>query len=747
MPMTIPVRARREALRRGNGFERRAGAPAAHLHPAHRGAGVVPRRLLVERMRADDSARIVVLAAPPGYGKTNVMMQWAARQPLPVVWLTVDHADNDPHVLVGGIAAGLGCVDDHASASLNRLLTAIADRGPVLLVLDQLEVLGSDESTAVVTDLAARLPAGSRLAIGTRERPPLPMPMLQSRGEVLEVSRAELAMTRQEARLLLDKAGVALDESAVDAVVEHTEGWPVALHFAARAARLWPRRTSGFRFRGDDRLMGDYLRAEVLDGLDEATVTFLIRTSVLGRLGGPLCDAVLETRGSQARLEALESTTLPLIALDNHRGWYRYHHLLRDLLASDLARHEPALAATLHGRAARWFDAGRLPEPALKHAQAAGDPERAAKLVAAAGAAAYISGRADDVGRWVEWFPAGGVRVRFPNVAILGALAEASLGHPPAAERWTAFAEPGRLREASGRCAVAGWRSYLRAFTCRSGVPRMRTDARRAQRELSPWSPLLPGAILLEGLSFVLAGDSATADPILAHAHDVAVDVGAMPTAAFALAERALIAAAAEAGTEADDLAARAVAIVEQHGLVGCLEAAIVFAVSARRAIRAGDSATGRTQLEKAGRLRPLLTYAAPWTAHFQLELARGYLELGDAATARTILRELGDTLQQRPNLGNVAGEANEVRAALETIRDCTLEGTSLTVAELRLLPYLSTHLSFPEIGTNLNVSRHTVKTQAISIYRKLGVSSRSDAIRRAHQIGLLLERFTPSGG
>jgi LuxR family maltose regulon positive regulatory protein len=220
-----------------------------------------------------------------------------------------------------------------------------------------------------------------------------------------------------------------------------------------------------------------------------------------------------------------------------------------------------------------------------------------------------------------------------------------------------------------------------------------------------------------------------------------------MPTAAAALAERALLAAGEEDGTRADGFAARAVAIVEEHGLEGCLEAAIVFAVSARRAIRAGDAAAGRTQLEKAGRLRPLLTYAAPWTAHFQLELARGYLELADAAAARAILRELGDTLQQRPNLGTVAGEASEVRAALETIRDCTLGATSLTVAERRLLPYLSTHLSFPEIGANLNVSRHTVKTQAISIYRKLGVSSRSDAIRRAHQIGLLLERFTPTGG
>ncbi len=745
--MSTPAVARREASRHVNPFERRVGTRTAHLHPAHHGAGVVPRRTLVGRMLADDSARIVVLAAPPGYGKTNVLMQWAARQHLPVVWLTADRVDNDALVLLAGIGAGFGRLGGPAETTLTQLVTAIANRGPVLLVLDQLESVLSAESTAVITELAERLPPASRLAIGTRGRPPLPMPAMRSRGEVLEVGPADLAMTGQESRLLLDKAGVTLDEPAIDALVEHAEGWPVALHFAGRAARLWPRGASGFRFRGDERLMGDYLRAEVLGGLDEETVTFLTRTSVLDRMAGSLCDAVLESRGSQTTLEALESTSVPLIALDQHRGWYRYHRLLRDLLTSDFGRNEPALAATLHGRAARWFDSRRMPEPALSHAQAASDAVQAAKLVASAGASAYISGRCGDVSRWVGWFPAAGLSVHFPNVAILGALAEASLGHPPAAERWTAFAEPGRLREASGGCAVAGWRSYLRAFTCRRGVPRMRTDARRAQRELSPWSPFLPGAILLEGLSFVLAGDHATADPILAHAHDVAVDVGALPTAAVALAERALIAAGAEDGIEAEALAMRAAAIIEQHGLEDCLEAAIVFAVSARRAIQSGDAATGRTYLDRASHLRPLLTYAAPWTAQFQLELARAYLELADATTARAVLRELGDTLQQRPDLGTITTDANEVRAALETIRDCTLEATSLTVAELRLLPYLSTHLSFPEIGANLNVSRHTVKTQAISIYRKLGVSSRSDAIRRAHQIGLLLERFTHSGG
>jgi LuxR family maltose regulon positive regulatory protein len=450
---------------------------------------------------------------------------------------------------------------------------------------------------------------------------------------------------------------------------------------------------------------------------------------------------------------------VPLVPLDDRRGWYRCHPLLHDLLAADLRRREPEIRAQLNSRAAAWFEAHHVPERAVHHAQAAGDAGRAARLVAAAGASALVGGRLAEVGRWVEWFPAEGMSERYPNVAVLGALTEASLGRPPAAERWAALAEPGRVPEAAGRCAVAGWRPYLRAFTCRGGALRMRTDARRAQRELSPWSPMVPGAILLEGVSFLLEGDRAAADPILAHAHDVAIDVGARPAAAMALAERALIAIERGEWADADALAGRGVAVLD--GLEHSLEAAIVFTAVARSAIHAGDLTTAKALLARAAQVRSLLTYAAPWSAHFQLELARAHLELGDPAGARTVLRDLTDILRQRPDLGTVGEDAAQLRGALDAAREHVLGAASLTAAELRLLPFLATHLSFPEIGERLTVSRHTVKTQAISIYRKLGVSSRSDAISRAREVGLLpglpgavaasgrdaSSAFTPTGG
>jgi LuxR family maltose regulon positive regulatory protein len=714
-------------------------------HPPRLGS--IRRRRLVRQMLRNDAPQIVVLSAPPGYGKTTVLTQWSARQPLPVAWLTAGPSDCDPRVFLDGVATALDNIGrrlTHAivrpsrsvSAAVTQILGTVRDHGPLLLVVDQVDSLASEESAAIMGELAASLPVGSRLALATRGPLPIPMPLLRSRAAVLEVGPGELAMSRDEGRALLDTVGARLDDGTADEVIEHTEGWPVALYFAGLAARNRP--TAAFRFDGDDRLMADYLRSEVLAGLSPEAVSFLTRCSVLQQLSGPVCDAVLDAVGSHALLESLEGSNAPLVRVDQHRGWYRSHRLLHDLLAADLRRHDPELGAQLNSRAAAWFEAHHMAVEALHHAQAAGDAERSARLVAAAGAAAFTGGRITDVERWVQWFPAEGISERYPNVAVLGALTEASLGRPPAAERWAALAEPGRVPEAADRCAVAGWRPFVRAFTCRRGALRMRTDARRAQRELSPWSPLLPGAILLEATSFVLEGDRTAAEPILAHAHDVAADVGAMPAAAMAAAERALIAGERGDWSEAAALAARGVAILEQHGSEQWLEAAIVFAAAARGAIHARDLPAAKALLARATPVRPLLTYAAPWTAHFQLELARVHLELGDPVGARALLRDLGDILRQRPDLGTVATDAALLRGALDAVREHALGAASLTAAELRLLPFLATHLSFPEIGERLTVSRHTVKTQAISIYRKLGVSSRSEAISRAREVGLL---------
>jgi LuxR family maltose regulon positive regulatory protein len=285
---------------------------------------------------------------------------------------------------------------------------------------------------------------------------------------------------------------------------------------------------------------------------------------------------------------------------------------------------------------------------------------------------------------------------------------------------------------------MESWVLLQRAMLCRDGVERMRADARASMRGLDPGSQWRATALLLEGVSHLLEGDAERADPLLAHAVEVAGHAGAMPANSVALAERCLVAIQRGDWTDAAALAERAQRIVRTGHLDDYVPSALVYAVVARTALHRGEVARAQEHLARAARLRPLLTYALPQLAgQTLLELARCYLAMDDAAGARVVLREARDILQQRPRLGILAEQADELRARLDTIRAGTVGASSLTTAELRLLPLLSTHLSFREIGERLYLSPHTVKTQAMSVYRKFGVSSRSQAVLVAQRIGL----------
>ena len=203
------------------------------------------------------------------------------------------------------------------------------------------------------------------------------MPRLRAGGEIVEIGIDDLAMNNAEARSLLEQAGVELSDDDLRKVIERTEGWPVGLYLAALALRGGgSRQRAGIPFAGDDRLIAEYLRAEVLDHMTTDEVLFLTRTSVLDRMSGHLCDAVLEGTGSADALESLAHSNLLLVALDRQGEWYRYHHLFRDLLRAELARREPELIATLQIRASDWCEANGLRELAIDHAQAGSDASR-----------------------------------------------------------------------------------------------------------------------------------------------------------------------------------------------------------------------------------------------------------------------------------------------------------------------------------------------------------------------------------
>jgi LuxR family transcriptional regulator, maltose regulon positive regulatory protein len=612
--------------------------------------------------------------------------------------------------------------------------------GPVALVLDHLELLENQACLDVVAELAAQLPPGAQLLVASRARPPLPVALLRGQGRVVELGAEELAMDDQEARALLEGAGVGLDDTAVNDLFARTEGWPVGLYLAALAHKAGgPRGHPWAGFSGDDRFLADYLWSELLGQLPPERVAFLTRMAVLDRMSGPLCDAVLDTTGSSDVLAWLEESNLLLVPLDRQRRWYRYHHLFQELLRAELHRREPELVPALHGRAASWCEANGLPETAIDHAQAAGDPDRVARLVWQLALPAYGAGRADTTRRWFGWFEDQGLLGHYPPVAVLGAWLQALVGEPVAAERWADAAEQGPVAGTlPDGSPVLSYRALLRALLCRNGLDRMRADTQAALDELGPASQWRPTAVLLEGICYVLAGQADRADVVLAHAAEVATEAGALPAAAIALAERSVVAMHQQDWNQAATLAEQSQGVVRAGELGGYVASALAYAVAARVAVHEGDLPCAQEQLARATRLRPLLTYALPYLAVQTLvELGRVCLALDDVAGARVVLRQAREILRRRSDLGILPTQVDELWSKINTVRGGVVGVSSLTKAELRLLPLLSTHLTFAAIGERLYVSRHTVKSQAVSVYRKFGVSSRGQAVQRAQQLGL----------
>jgi LuxR family transcriptional regulator, maltose regulon positive regulatory protein len=264
----------------------------------------------------------------------------------------------------------------------------------------------------------------------------------------------------------------------------------------------------------------------------------------------------------------------------------------------------------------------------------------------------------------------------------------------------------------------------------------MRADADEAVRKLAEAGVVRPAAQALQGLACVLSGDLDGGDAFFEEAFRVGGNVGVPDALAAILAERALVAMARNQWSQAEVFAGQARAILRQVGM----EDALICAVQARVALHRGDVAAAGQELVTAQRARPRLTYAQSHLAvQARLELARVHLALGDIAAARTLTREIDDVIKHRPGLGTLVGEAQALRARLSKERTPSTRGaSSLTTAELRVLPLLATHLSFPEIGAELFLSPNTIKSQAVSLYRKLGVATRSQAVARSRELALL---------
>ncbi|MFW6091931.1 MAG: LuxR C-terminal-related transcriptional regulator [Actinomycetota bacterium] len=715
--------------------------------------GVVERSALLGRLLNARRARVVAIVAPSGYGKTTLMAQWRQRERRPVAWLSADRDDNDPATLLFHLAAALrsagmlaggtwpevGLGPDlparYGVAGLAGALDGVPPGG--VLLLDHAESIRSRVSNDIVAELARSLPAGMQLAVASRTGMRLPAATLRAQGALLEISASDLALDRAEAEALLDGMGVDAGAADLDELMRRTEGWPVGLYLAGLAAQSVPSRISVRQISGTDRYVADYLRHEMLDHFSGASVAFLTRTSVLERFNGPLCDAVLAGAGSGRAIERFEKSNLLIVPLDRDREWYRYHPLLRDVLRAELLRREPGIVPTLHVRAAEWFEESGMPEPAVAHAQAAGDADRVARIVGRAAHAMYARGRAGTVLGWLRWFEqqADGI-ARYPSIAALGALVHALTGDERGADRWAAFMSTG-VDAGTETVPVSG--RLVRAILARGGTGQIRADAEAVRRAYPADKEWLPAALTVEGFAHLWDGNDDAADVLLAQAVATGEWFPGLPAATLALGGRALIAISRGHWHAANQLVDQSLVAVRENGLHGYLTSALTYAVATRCAVRRGDAGTARRLLARAAAIRPLLAAATPGlSVQTLLEIARAHRELSDISEMRTVLLEASDILARRPDLGSLRRQYSEIKHRLDTTAPAVVGNCALSAAELRLLPWLARYLSFPEIGERLHLSRHTVKTQAMSIYRKLHASSRSEAVRHAIETGLL---------
>jgi len=721
--------------------------------------GTVARSSLVEQLAEVDTHRIVSVVAPPGYGKTTLLSQWAERSAETFAWVSVAESDNDPKVLLSYVAEALDAVEPIGE----RVFDALASPGssvpgsvvprlgsafssmssPVVLVLDDVHVLRNRECRAALSALADHVPEGSRLVLAGRAEPPLRIPRLRAEGRILEISPAQLSLTRDEAASLLAHAGVVLAEDEVTELHRRTEGWPVGLYLAALYLREGGLVAgAAVSFSGDDRFVSDYVESEFLARISWRQRIFLTRSAVLERMSGPLCEAVLSTPGSTETLADLTRSNMLLVPLDRRGEWYRYHHLFRDMLLAQLHRQEPGLMPVLRRRAARWCLRNGLPEEALEYSIAAGDVNTAARLVEQLGVATHRRGQFTTIERWFRWLEDRGGIEGHPMAAVLAGLFFALTGRPVEAERWAGVVDRWQHGDALPRDATyaGAYAAILRALMWRDGIEQALADADEAVRSCAAQSIVTPAPALYQGLARVLSGDLDGGDSSFEDAVSAGERAGAHETLAVTLSERSLVAMARSKWSRAEALAEQASTVLRRAGIDESYATPLVCAAQARTALHRGDAAAAREALVRAQRLRPLLTYAMPQLAvQARIELTRVHLALGDIAGARTLMQEIDELLRRRPGLGILAGEAQGLRLRLSEERGASTPGaSSLTAAELRLLPLLTTHMSFPEIAEELSLSHHTVKSQAYSLYRKLGASSRSQAVSRSRELMLL---------
>jgi LuxR family transcriptional regulator, maltose regulon positive regulatory protein len=570
----------------------------------------------------------------------------------------------------------------------------------------------------------------------------LPLARMRARGELAELRVAELQFTDEEAVALLNSSmGLQLTAEDVERLTERTEGWAAGLYLAGLSLR-GREDPSAFiaSFHGDNRHVADYLAADVLARLPSEITTFLLRTSVLRRLSGPLCDAVLEAQGSAELLGELERSNLFLVPLDQRRQWYRYHHLFAELLRLELGHRDPELVPVLHRRAAAWHrQAGNLDE-AVGHASAAGEFTQAGALIARHWLRYWRGGRRATVARWLDGLPEEAILADPPVAYVAAWIRGYSGASKQQTERWLAAAEDDSWEGVlpDGLKSLAFGVALGAADLPYDDVGRSLRAARHALElagpEPSPFRWMAQAAL---GHTLYLSGQPEEARPRLEELI-ARVSAAEQPYAVIAsLAVLSLLAGDQDDGTAAA-LARRAATAVEVQGLEAEPLCAIAYLAVGRSLLRNGEPAEAEEQVKRALDLLEVDSLVV-LRAHALLLLASVHYARGDLRGARARVEQTRRLIEGFTDAGVLPALLEEADRTLGSRPRRRVEAAApLTERELAVLRLLPSRLSTREIGRELYVSANTVRTHVRSIYRKLGVTSRATAVTHARQLRLL---------
>jgi len=719
---------------------------------------VVARPQLIERLQAAGTRRLILISAPAGFGKSTLLSSWIAATGQRAAWLSLDAADSALPTFLTYLIAALRTLEPSLAEGvfsalqtpqippvetlLTPLLSELAGvTRPLTLVLDDYHAIDSEEIDQVVAHLIEHKPEWLTLVLATREDPRLSLGRLRARNLLVELRAVDLRFTADEANRLLNEAmGLHLSVDQVDALEARTEGWAAGLQLAAislQGARDIP----GFirSFTGSHRFVMDYLVEEVLQQQPEPVQAFLLRTAILDRLCGPLCDAVLETPAGtgQKMLAALERANLFIVPLDDERRWYRYHHLFAELLRQRRSLGGGPAGARDQARASRWLAEQGLAAEAFQHAVAAQDVDLAAQLVIGTDMPLHFKGVVAPVLAWLASLPTAELDAR-PALWVMWASAELFIGRLDGIETRLWAAER-HLKEDDPDPAVRDLIGHIASIRATHAVSQHNSDVilAQSQRALTYLSrnnlPVMTATCWAMGYAYQLRGDLTAAHQAFAESLSVAEAIGHGMIALLSTLGLAVCEEAWGEATQAESTYARVIQLGGDPPQPVVCEAHLGLA---RIHLGRNDLNAAEHSAQNALRLARLLGPTDRAIA-CEVVLARIQLARGDAAGAQSALARLQHLAQQR-NFVRVQPEiaAAQTQVAASQTGQALLD--PLTPRELEVLQLTAQGLSNSEIGARLFLALSTVKGYQQRIFEKLHVQRRTEAILRARELGLV---------